>query len=178
MMSLPSLVDKYNIDLSTYTNRQKIEITEYCMIKAFNNIADELPVEHFVHAGMYYRKLTIPAGVCLTGKIHFDDHICTLEQGDLSVMTDDDIIRIQSPATFKGMEGSKKIGYAHTDVVFSTTHKAPYKTPEECEKKLFGDSDLTWVENLIDYKKFLIDCNLDEQNVSDISRNEEDMMFL
>ena len=150
--NFPSLIEKYDIDLSTYSDRQKIEIIEYCMLQMFDNIAEELPVDHFVHAGMYYRALTIPEGVCLTGKIHFDDHICILEQGDLSVMTDDGMKRLQAPARFQARSGLKKIGYAHTDVIFSTVHKTDLTDLDEIENVLFGDGDITWVKELLEDK--------------------------
>lgn len=147
--SFPALLDQYDIDLSQYTDRQKIEIMEWALLDNFDNVAQELPVEDFIHDGMYYRALTIPAGICLTGKVHHDDHICILEQGDLSVMTDDGMKRLQAPARFKARAGLKKIGYAHTDVIFSTVHRTDAKTCQEAEQKHFSDSDLSWVEEVM-----------------------------
>lgn len=147
--SFPSLLEKYNLDISSYTDRQKIEIMEWALLDNFDNIAQDLPVDHFIHDGMYYRALTIPSGVCLTGKIHHDDHICILEQGDLSVMTDDGMKRLTAPARFKARAGLKKIGYAHSEVIFSTVHRTTAKTCEEAEEKHFSDSDLAWVKELV-----------------------------
>ena len=147
--SFPSLLEQYNLDLSSYTDRQKIEIMEWALLDNFDNVAQDLPVEDFIHDGMYYRALTIPAGICLTGKIHHDDHIFILEQGELSVMTDEGMKRLQAPARFKARAGSKKIGYAHTDVICSTVHRTDAETCEEAEQKHFSDSDLSWVEDLM-----------------------------
>lgn len=174
--SFPALLDQYDIDLSQYTDRQKIEIMEWALLDNFDNVAQELPVEDFIHDGMYYRALTIPAGVCLTGKVHHDDHICILEQGDLSVMTDDGMKRLQAPARFKARAGLKKIGYAHSDVVFSTIHRTDIKDCKEAEARHVSDSDLTWVDDLMDFKQFLVEWDLPEKLVFDLSRDESDLI--
>lgn len=174
--SFPALVKQYDIDLSSYTDRQKIEIMEWALLDNFDNVAQELPVEDFIHDGMYYRALTIPAGVCLTGKIHHDDHICILEKGDLSVMTDDGMKRLQAPARFKARAGLKKIGYAHTDVIFSTVHRTDAKTCQEAEQKHFSDSDLSWVDDIMDYQFFLTERGITEKQVYEISSNKNDVI--
>lgn len=174
--SFPRLLDQYDIDISQYTDRQKIEIMEWALLDNFDNVAQELPVDEFIHDGMYYRALTIPAGVCLTGKIHHDDHICILEQGDLSVMTDDGLKRLQAPARFKARAGLKKIGYAHSDVVFSTIHRTDITDCKEAEARHVSDSDLAWVDDLMDFKQFLVEWGLPEKLVFDLSRDESDII--
>jgi hypothetical protein len=150
IFNFPILVDNTHIDLSQYNNREKIEIIEWILFNSdINNIADELPVEHEVFAGMYARSLFIPEGTVLTGKIHLENHICILSQGDLSVMTDDGMKRIQAPYQFNAKAGLKKIGYAHTDCTFTTVHVTDLTDIEEIEKALLLDSDLTWVDEIM-----------------------------
>ena len=143
------LLDSVKLDLTLYSNRQKIEIMEWIILNSMVNIADELPVKHTVFGGMYYRELFIPEGVVLTGKIHLEDHICILSQGDLSVMTDDGVKRVQAPYTFKASAGIKKIGYAHTDCTFATVHITDLTSIDEIEEKLFSDGDITWVDEIM-----------------------------
>jgi len=150
--SFPSLLAKYDLDLSGYTDRQKIEIMEWALLDNYDNTASELPIDDLIYDGIYYRAITMPAGTCAVGKIHHDDHICILEQGDLSVMTDDGIKRLQAPARFIAKAGLKKIAYAHTDVIFSTVHRTSATTREEAEKQHTSDSDLMWVNSLIGEK--------------------------
>jgi hypothetical protein len=114
-----------------------------------DNIADDLPVRHEVHGGMYARELFIPEGVVLTGKIHLEDHICILSQGDLSVMTDDGIKRLQAPAIFNARAGLKKIGYAHKNCTFTTVHATNLTAIDELESALFSVGNITWVDRLM-----------------------------
>jgi hypothetical protein len=165
------------MDLAVYTDRQKIEIIEWIMLNTMENIADDLPVREFLHGGIYERELTIPAGTVLTGKIHTKDHMFHLTKGDLSVMTDDGVKRIQAPARLDVTSGGKKIGYAHTDVVCTTFTRTDLTDLDEIEKETLSDSDLSWVYDLFDFKKFLIEFNFDENKVYEISRNESDLMF-
>jgi hypothetical protein len=136
------------IDYSDYDNRQRVEIIEWIMLQQFENIADELPVQQWIHSGMYYRELTIPEGTLLTGKIHPLDHIFTLSKGTLQVLTDDGIKKISAPYSFPVKAGTKKVGYACTDCVCSTVNTTDKTTIEEAEKESLIDSDLTWVDKL------------------------------
>ena len=138
------------LDLSIFTDREKIEIMEWAMARAFDNIADDLPVRHFVHGGMYTRELTIPADTLLTGKVHTKEHICMLSKGHLAVMTDDGMKYIKAPYTFKARSGLKKIGYAISDCVFTTINTTDLTDIKEIENELLVDSDLTWVDQLFE----------------------------
>jgi hypothetical protein len=151
------LIRDMDIDISQYTDREKIEIIEWFLAENFENIADDLPVRNFINADIYARELTIPAGIVLTGKIHKEAHICVLSQGDLSVMTDDGLKRVQAPYIFNAREGLKKIGLSHTACVFTTFHQAHGLTDiDDLENKLLLDSDLSWVDKLMEEKQRLI----------------------
>jgi hypothetical protein len=148
IFNFPSLIGDHNIDLSQYSMREKIELIEWAMFQMDGHVT-ELPTTHKVFGGMYVRELTIPEGFVLTGKIHLEDHFCILTKGDLSVMTDEGMKRIQAPCTFEAKAGIKKIGFAHDDVIFATIHKTDLTDIEEIEKALFVDSDLTWIDKLM-----------------------------
>lgn len=137
------------LDLSPYSTRQKIEIIEWIIANEMDNIADELPVNHYVHGGMYYREMSIPQGVVLTGKIHLVDHIFILLKGELSIMTDDGIKRIIAPCQFPVRAGIKKIGYAHSDVECTTIHATKKKNLDKIEKELFDNGNISWVNDLM-----------------------------
>jgi len=138
------------LDLTQFTLRQKIEIIEWIMLKTMPNIVKDLPVNHFVHGGMYCRSLTIFKNVILTGKIHLTDHICSLDKGEISVMMDNGIKRISAPCTFKASGGTKKIGYAHTECIFTTYHATELTDIQEIENTLFSDGDISWVDSLFE----------------------------
>jgi len=78
------------------------------------------PTRHFQANGLYAREIVIAKGVLLTGKIHKFSQINTISQGDISVMTEDGIKRLQAPCTFVSPAGIKRAGYAHEDTIWTT----------------------------------------------------------
>lgn len=86
--------------------------------------ADEL-TRHWFAPGMYCRELKIPAGACLTGKIHREAHINIISQGDISVLTEHGIKRFVAPCVLISSVGIKRVGFAHTDTTWITVHANP-----------------------------------------------------
>jgi hypothetical protein len=82
----------------------------------------EIPVRHWFAPGMYAREVTIPAGACVTGKIHKYPHLNIISAGDISVLTEEGVKRIQAPFTLLSPAGVKRVGFAHTDTVWTTIH--------------------------------------------------------
>jgi hypothetical protein len=119
---------------------------EWWLKRTYDDIAGDLPVRHWVCGGIYTRELFIPAGVTLTGKIHGRDHMCALLQGDLSVMGDRGMMRIQPPFACESKAGAKRVGHAHEDCVFATFHRTDLTDIDAIEDELFGDSDLSWID--------------------------------
>ena len=85
----------------------------------------ECPLEHHFAPGLYARQITIPAGTMLTGKIHKHDDINVLLSGEIDVLTPHGFKRMHGPCTFVARAGTKKLGYAYTDVVWTTIHANP-----------------------------------------------------
>jgi len=145
----PAIIKNDFIDVSQLSPRQKIELLEYGLLDPEVNVVDELPLHHFVCNGVYYRELTIPSGVVLTGKIHKTEHVSICIQGDISVMTDEGMKRITAPFTLTSQPGMKRAGYAHTETIWATIHKTDKTDLTEIENDLFEDSDLSWITNLL-----------------------------
>ena len=82
----------------------------------------ELPTFHHFAPGVYSRELHIPAGYVLTGKTHRHAHMNFLMAGDITVWIDGAMQRIQAPKAFVSQPGTKRIGYAHSDVIWVTVH--------------------------------------------------------
>ncbi len=101
--------------------RERIEALEATMLHMH---ADQIVIEpkHHFAAGMYAREILIPAGCTLTGKIHRHEHINVISKGDISVLTENGIERIQAPATIISKPGTKRVGYAHEDTIWTTFH--------------------------------------------------------
>ena len=81
-----------------------------------------IPVVDRFSKGIYAREITIPAGTCLTGRVHKYENLNILSKGDMSVMTETGVVRVQAPFTVVSPPGTKRIAYAHTECVWTTIH--------------------------------------------------------
>ncbi len=79
-----------------------------------------MPVTHRFSRGVYARELFIPKGTVLTGRIHKYSQINILLRGDISVLTEDGIKRIQAPFVIESPPGAKRAAFAHEDTVWMT----------------------------------------------------------
>jgi hypothetical protein len=95
---------------------------------------DPFPLEHSFAEGIYIRKIFIPKGYWLIGKIHKHSYINFVESGDISVLTESGMSRIKAPCTIHSPSGTKRFGYSHLDTVWVTVHSNP--TNEKSIKKL------------------------------------------
>jgi hypothetical protein len=99
-----------------------------------------IEARHYFAHGLYAREITIPKGCVLTGKIHLFEHINIISKGEISVMTDEGIKRIQAPATIISKPGIKRVGWAHEETVWTTVHACEAKDADEAEKLLVVDT--------------------------------------
>jgi hypothetical protein len=106
-------------------------------------------IKHHFSPGVYARELFIPAGTLLTGKIHKFEHLNIMSQGDMSVMTEDGIKRVQAPFTVVSPAGTKRIAFAHSDTVWTTIHATEETDIDKIEGILVTDSEA-------DYSKFIL----------------------
>lgn len=154
--NLPVIAEKYNKDLSTLSNIEKIELAEYFLKNYFEGseqTAKELPLEHFICNKTYTRQITLPKDMLLTGKVHNFDHVSILSKGDVSVMTPDGINRIKAPATWISKAGTKRLIYVHEETIWSTIHHSEHTTVEDLQNELVHESDLSWIQsNLLEGK--------------------------
>jgi hypothetical protein len=77
------------------------------------------PVHRF-SPGVYSREITIPKGTVCTGEIHKYAQLNIMSKGDMSVLTEDGIVRVQAPFTVVSPPGTKRVAYAHEDTVWTT----------------------------------------------------------
>lgn len=82
----------------------------------------ELKVINYFSHGVYARELHIPAGIMLTGEIHKFENLNILSKGEISVMTENGMVRVAAPFTIVSPPGTKRIAYAHTDCIWTTIH--------------------------------------------------------
>lgn len=98
----------------------------------------ELPLDHQFVSGMYIRRLFIPKGSLIVGKIHKNECVNVVEKGDISVLTETGMMRVQAGFTIVSPPGIQKVGYAHEDTVFTNI----FRTDETDISKI--EDVLTW----------------------------------
>lgn len=82
------------------------------------------PVHHFAD-GLYAREITIRAGTILTGKVHSTEHLNIVSQGRIAVWTEDGMKIVAAPCTLISRPGTKRVGFALEDTVWTTIHANP-----------------------------------------------------
>lgn len=113
----------------------------------------EMPVTHRFSRGVYCRELFIPKGTVLTGRIHKHSQINILLRGDISVLTEDGVKRLQAPVVFESPAGAKRAGYAHENTVWLTFCGTDTTDPDVLEDELttrsYAEYD-AWCAGLIE----------------------------
>lgn len=98
----------------------------------------ELPLDHQFANGMYIRRLFIPKGSLIIGRIHKSECVNIVEKGDISVLTETGMMRVQAGFTIVSPPGIQKVGYAHEDTIFTNI----FRTDETDVDKI--EDVLTW----------------------------------
>jgi hypothetical protein len=94
------------------------------------------PVHYFAD-GIYAREITIPKGVMLTGKIHRTRHLNIISKGSIAVWTANcGMMRISAPYTFIAEPGTRRVGFAHEETVWTTIHSSRETDLEKLEAEL------------------------------------------
>jgi len=125
------------------------ELTKNDRVDAIYSIQDviqkmpqvDCPVtHHHFHKG-YGREMFIPAGTMLTGKVHKFTSLNILLEGDISLMTPDGSNRVQAPYIVVSSEGTKRLGYAHTDCRWLCVHGTEETELDKIEAEVITDDE-------------------------------------
>jgi len=103
-------------------------------MRAFEPI--EIKTTHRFSDGVYAREIFIPKGCLLTGKVHKTVHLNIISQGDISVWTEEGMKRVLAPFTMVSQPGTKRVGFAHEDTVWTTIHGTHETDLEKLEAEL------------------------------------------
>jgi hypothetical protein len=139
---------QHGLDISSMSNREKIDVIEWIIFNKMENIVDDLIITNYIKGGVYAREMKAPAGIVITGKVHEFDHINILSEGEISVMTDDGMKRVKAPYTFESKSGIRRIGYTHTPITWTSIHATEMTDINELEKTLFTVPNIDWVSDL------------------------------
>lgn len=138
---LTALQDR--VQLENLSIRDKVNLAESQM-RQMPQL--ELRVEHYFSNGVYARHLFIPKDTILIGKIHKYQNLNILAKGDISVLVDEDIQRIQAPFTIVSPPGTKRIAYTHKDCLWITIHGTELTDVNEIENHFIAQNEQEFLE--------------------------------
>ena len=113
---------------------------------------DSCPVKHVFAPGMYAREMSIPKGMLLIGKIHRGSHINVVSKGSIRVLTEQGTKVINAPCSFVSEGGTKRVGVALEDTVWTTFHVTNSTDLKEIEKEIIAE-DFSDIELQTEYKQ-------------------------
>lgn len=82
----------------------------------------DFPVRHSFSEGVYLREMFMPADSAVVGHRHRHRHAFVLMSGDISIMANGEVLRIQAPHVIDSQAGAKRAIYAHADSTMMTVH--------------------------------------------------------
>ena len=101
----------------------------------------DLPVVHHFSHGIYGREMHIPKGVVVSGKIHKYPQLNVLICGELSVLTENGVVRVRPPFVVVSPAGTKRIAYAHEDSRWLTVHGTHETDLEKIEAHFIAQTE-------------------------------------
>lgn len=136
-------------------------------------------ITEYFAPGVYAREMQIPKDVLITGKIHKTEHLNILSKGHVSVSNQGRSIEITAPHTFMSPVGTKRAIYAHEDSVWTTIHPTDLTDSDKIEKTLIAETfeELDGFIERQDYERFLIDCDLTEEDVQAVTHRDDEVIL-
>jgi hypothetical protein len=106
-----------------------------------------LKVVNYFSYGVYARELHIPAGTLLTGEIHKFENFNILSQGEISVLTEDGMKRVEAPFSIVSPPGTKRIAFAHTDCIWTTIHGTFEKDVDKIKEMFIAFDEVSYLND-------------------------------
>jgi hypothetical protein len=96
------------------------------------------PVEHLFADGCVMRSWTCPPGVLTVSKIHKTNHPIFMLYGDVSVMTEEGIVRMTGASYGITPAGTKRVLYTHAETKWVAVHVTDSFDIEEIEGQVIA----------------------------------------
>lgn len=112
-----------------------VVLENHLKIAAVNDTLKQLPqleivIRHYFAQGVYAREGVIPKGAMFAGRVHLQSQINIISKGDISVLTEQGLIRMIAPCTLVSPPGAQRAAYAHEDTVWTTILGTDETDPE------------------------------------------------
>lgn len=92
--------------------------------------------EHYFSNGMYCRKMFMPAGMLVVGKVHKQDHFFICTKGEIVAWTENGMKNMVCGDIIESKLGTKRVIYAVTDSIITNVHKTDKTDLDEIEAEL------------------------------------------
>ena len=119
--------------------REKIKNFEQA-IQTMQDVEHLTTLKHAFLDGAYFRQITIPPNVALTGKIHSQHTINMLTKGKFAIVTEFDEQVIEAPFMYISRPGTKKACYTITECIFINCHTTWKTDLKEIEAEVTTES--------------------------------------
>lgn len=96
----------------------------------------DLPITHRYSRGVYSRTMYMPRGTILTGRIHKYSQINILLRGEVSVLTEEGMVRVKAPFVVESPAGTKRAMYAHEESEWMTIMGTDITDPDQALDEL------------------------------------------
>lgn len=106
----------------------------------------DIPIEHFFCEGVYARKMTMPKDAAVVGKIHLHSQINILSKGDVSVVTENGLIRMKAGDHMVCPKGSKRAFYAHEESVWTVILRTDETDVEKIEDEFVVETEQQYLD--------------------------------
>ena len=101
--------------------REKIQTFEDTL-KTLDDVEHLTVLKHAFLDGAYFRQITIPAGVALTGKIHTHETCNLITRGKIAIVSEFDERIIEAPFMYISQPGAKKACYTLEETTLINCH--------------------------------------------------------
>ncbi len=96
------------------------------------------PLKHTFVDGAYVREIFMPKGLLLTSKIHKVTHPYFILKGDVSVATEEGVVRIKAPFYGVTKAGTKRLLFIHEETLWITVHVTKETDLEKIEEEIIA----------------------------------------
>lgn len=181
-MSLTNIEPSFDVSISV---KKQIENLQNELLKMPQS---DIVTENIFFDGIYERKITIPPWTVLTGAEHKTDYKIRLEKGTIAVNIGDKVQVMTAPMEFEAKAGAQRVGRVFEEEVIWVDI---YENPDNCqdleiiEKRLYVVPECGLGENRValeisnaqaDYKLFLDQIGLNQEEMDKIVTNESDVI--
>ena len=112
------------------------------------------PLKHTFVDGGYVREIFLPKGMIFVTKIHKKQHPYFIMRGDVSVLTEEGIIRLPGPFSGITPAGTKRVIFTHQDTVWVTVHATRETDLAKIEEELIA-KDFDEMDSVVDMSKLI-----------------------